>query len=189
MSRYETHTGMADSRDRTRGRTVNMKRLVPCVLIGILVLALSSCTALPKPEPGHRPVTPPIDLSGDWEYQDDETTQKISLDEQGNGQYAWQGGRFLTTSFSEERWDGHWSQKGNDREGGFTLRPSADGKEAEGTWWYTRIGDKEIPPHAQGGSFRMRHVHPSASGPSSITNQSPSPPLENRITPPLVPSP
>jgi len=140
-----------------------MKRLVPCVLIGILVLALNSCAALPKPELGRAPATPPIDLSGDWEYQDDETTQKISLDEHGNGQYAWQGGRFLTTSFSEERWDGHWSQKGNDREGGFTLRPSADGKEAEGTWWYTRIGDKDIPPHAQGGSFRLRRVSPSAS--------------------------
>jgi len=174
---------------RPADELVSMKRLAPCVLAGILAIALTSCTALPKPEPGHAPVTPPIDLSGDWEYQDDETTQKISLDEHGNGQYAWQGGRFLTTSFSEERWDGHWSQKGNDREGGFTLRPSADGKEAEGTWWYTRIGDKEIPPHAQGGSLRLRRLSPSVSGLSSATNQPLSPPLENRMTPPLVPSP
>ena len=128
------------------------------VCIGVLVVTLSGCASLSEP------AKQPMDLSGDWEYQDDAATRTISLDPNGNGRYAWQGGHLTTTFFSPDRWEGHWYQEGNNREGEFALRPSSDGNEAEGSWWYTRIGEKEIPSGEQGGHFRLRRLSAQPSG-------------------------
>jgi hypothetical protein len=118
------------------------------------------CADLSKPVPSAKPgvVSQGSDLSGEWEFEEEDFVQRFTLDEQGNGRYAWQDGRIATTSVVDGRWLGQWSQEGNDREGGFDVRLSEDGTQADGTWWYTRIGRNVIAPHTQGGSFRLKRV-------------------------------
>jgi len=124
-------------------------------LLGVLfsTVLMSACAPVRAPEPVDR-----TDLSGQWEWRDDATVQRIVLDKNGNGDYPWQNGHIVTTGLSDGRWEGIWSQEGNDREGGFEVLLGGDGIEAEGTWWYTRIGSRIIPAREQGGNFRMKRV-------------------------------
>ena len=93
-------------------------------------------------------------LEGEWEYEDGAVATPLTLDEQGNGNYAWKEGRFETTVLSDHTWQGMWFQKENDREGGFTVQFSPDFSEGEGRWWYSRIGDDQAPTQ-KGGTFHL----------------------------------
>jgi hypothetical protein len=92
-------------------------------------------------------------LAGEWEYEDGATVM-LRLDEQGNGTYPFKDGRFETTLLADHTWVGTWSQKENDREGGFSVTLSKDYSEGQGTWWYVRIGADRRPTH-KGGTFRL----------------------------------
>lgn len=103
------------------------------------------------------------DLSGDWEILEveDDKRYRATLDKAGNGPYTQHNGRFTTTQFSNRLWQGTWQQPGNDREGGFELLLSEDGKEAKGVWWYTRVGThKNIPPREHGGTYQWKRLTP-----------------------------
>jgi ketosteroid isomerase-like protein len=103
------------------------------------------------------------DLSGEWEILEveDDKRYTATLDKAGNGPYTQHGGRFVTTKFSDRLWQGTWQQPGNDREGGFELLLSEDGKEAKGVWWYSRVGThKNIPPREHGGTYQWRRITP-----------------------------
>jgi hypothetical protein len=119
---------------------------------------ISACASVRTPAPGTSPTLDGLDLGGEWEWRDDATVQRIVLDKNGNGAYPWQNGHIVTTSVSDGRWEGIWSQEGNDREGGFEVLLTGTGSDAEGTWWYTRIGTRTIPAREQGASFRMRRL-------------------------------
>lgn len=103
------------------------------------------------------------DLSGEWDILEveDDKRYKATLDKDGNGSYTQHGGRFTTTKYSDRLWQGTWNQPGNDREGGFELLLSEDGKEAKGVWWYTRVGThKNIPPREHGGTYQWKRITP-----------------------------
>jgi len=103
------------------------------------------------------------DLSGEWEILEveDDKRYTATLDKAGNGPYTQHGGRFVTTKFSDRLWQGTWQQPGNDREGGFEILLSEDGKEAKGVWWYSRVGThKNIPPREHGGSYQWKRITP-----------------------------
>lgn len=107
------------------------------------------------------------DVSGEWDILEveDEKRYKATLDKSGNGPYTQQGGRFVTTKIENHLWQGTWHQPGNDREGGFEVLLSEDGKEAKGIWWYTRVDTrKNIPPKEHGGTY---HWKKAASSPAS----------------------
>jgi hypothetical protein len=111
---------------------------------------------------------PTPDLSGEWEILEveDDKRYRATLDKAGNGPYTQHGGRFVTTQFANRLWQGTWQQPGNDREGGFELLLSEDGKEAKGVWWYTRVGDhKNIPPREHGGSYQWKRISPVPAAP------------------------
>jgi hypothetical protein len=99
-----------------------------------------------------------MDLSGQWEIEEEERTYVATLDATGNGAYTWQNGQITTTSFVDGRWQGSWTQTGNDREGGFDIVLSADGSRAEGKWWYVRVGQQKIPPGEWGGPFTWKRL-------------------------------
>lgn len=106
-------------------------------------------------------VTP--DLSGEWDILEveDDKRYRATLDKAGNGPYTQHGGRFVTTQFANRLWQGTWQQPGNDREGGFEILLSEDGKEAKGVWWYTRVGNhKNIPPREHGGTYQWKRITP-----------------------------
>ena len=108
------------------------------------------------------------DLSGDWEILEveDDKRYRATLDKTGNGPYTQHGGRFTTTQFANRLWQGTWQQPGNDREGGFEVLLSEDGKEAKGVWWYTRVGNhKNIPPREHGGTYEWKRVTPVPAAP------------------------
>jgi ketosteroid isomerase-like protein len=103
------------------------------------------------------------DLSGEWEILEveDDKRYTATLDKAGNGPYTQHGGRFVTTKFSDRLWQGTWQQPGNDREGGFEILLSEDGKEAKGVWWYSRVGThKNIPPREHGGTYQWKRITP-----------------------------
>lgn len=105
----------------------------------------------------------PPDLSGEWEVLEveDDKRYKATLDKAGNGPYTQQGGRFTTSKCADGLWQGTWHQPGNDREGGFELLLSEDGRQAKGVWWYTRVGThKNIPPREHGGSYQWKRLTP-----------------------------
>lgn len=106
-----------------------------------------------------------LDLSGEWailEVEDDKR-YKATLDKDGNGSYTQQGGRFTTTKVENRLWQGTWQQPGNDREGGFEVLLSEDGTQADGVWWYTRVGkQKNIPPREHGGTYQWKRLTPPA---------------------------
>ena len=102
--------------------------------------------------------TQKVDLSGNWEIQEEERSYVATLDADGTGTYTWQNGQITTTSFADGRWQGAWQQPGNDREGGFEVLFSADGSRAEGKWWYTRVGQQIIPPGEWGGDFTWKRL-------------------------------
>jgi hypothetical protein len=99
-------------------------------------------------QPGGRHI-----LAGDWEYEDGAVV-RLTLDEQGNGRYDWNDGRFGTRKLIGHIWHGMWIQKANDREGGFTVELSSDFTEGEGRWWYSRIGADHAPTR-KGGTFHL----------------------------------
>ena len=92
-------------------------------------------------------------LAGEWEYEDGGVVV-LRLNDQGNGTYAFKDGRFETVQLNGRTWIGKWSQKENDREGGFLVHLSADSVEGEGTWWYERIG-ANTSPSEKGGTFHL----------------------------------
>jgi len=103
------------------------------------------------------------DLSGEWDILEveDNKAYKATLDKAGNGPYTQHGGRFVTTKYDDRRWQGTWQQPGNDREGGFEVLLSEDGTQANGIWWYTRVGtQKNIPPREHGGTYVWKRLTP-----------------------------
>jgi hypothetical protein len=108
------------------------------------------------------------DLSGEWDILEveDDKRYRATLDKAGNGPYTQHGGRFTTTQFADRLWQGTWQQPGNDREGGFEVLLSEDGREARGVWWYTRVGThKNIPPREHGGTYQWKRLTPVPSTP------------------------
>jgi len=104
-----------------------------------------------------------IDLSGQWEIQEEDKSYRATLDEKGNGTYTWQGGTLTTSKVSEGLWAGKWVQAGNDREGEFEVLLSEDMETAQGVWWYTRVGEHQtIPPREWGGSYLFKRVDTSS---------------------------
>jgi hypothetical protein len=111
-------------------------------------------------------ITP--DLSGEWEILEveDDKRYRATLDKDGSGPYTQHDGRFVTTQFANRLWQGTWQQPGNDREGGFEVLLSEDGKEAKGVWWYTRVGNhKNIPPREHGGTYQWKRITPVPAAP------------------------
>jgi ketosteroid isomerase-like protein len=101
------------------------------------------------------------DLSGDWEIEEEDKAYRATLDKAGNGTYTHKGGMLKTTSYANRLWQGTWQQPENDREGGFEVLLSEDGKEAAGIWWYSRVGDhKNIPPREHGGTYSWKRLTP-----------------------------
>jgi hypothetical protein len=104
-------------------------------------------------------------LAGQWDYEEGAVVT-LTLDDQGNGSYAWKGGRFETYSLSDHTWQGRWIQEDNDREGGFSVQLSPDFSSGEGQWWYTRIED-DLAPTQKGGTFQLTKKSSTASAASS----------------------
>lgn len=103
------------------------------------------------------------DLSGEWEILEveDDKRYRATLDKAGNGLYTQHDGRFVTTKCADRLWEGTWQQPGNDREGGFELLLSEDGTQANGVWWYSRVGtQKNIPPREHGGTYLWKRLTP-----------------------------
>jgi hypothetical protein len=111
-------------------------------------VSMDSLLPLMESQPDDRHV-----LVGDWEYVDGAAV-RLTLDEQGNGHYAWKDGRFETHTLIDHTWQGMWFQKENDREGGFTVEFSPDFSEGEGCWWISRIGADHAPTQ-KGGTFHL----------------------------------
>ena len=112
----------------------------------------------------HSAEVAPVKLGGVWEITEveDNKRYRATLDEHGNGPYTWQGGQLTTTQYDDRRWQGTWTQPGNDREGAFEVILSEDGTEARGIWWYTRVGTREnIPARQHGGSYLWKRAAPS----------------------------
>lgn len=104
------------------------------------------------------------DISGEWDILEveDDKRYKATLDKNGNGPYTQHQGRFVTTKIENRLWQGTWHQPGNDREGGFEVLLSEDGKDAKGIWWYTRVDTrKNIPPKEHGGTYHWKRITPS----------------------------
>ena len=101
------------------------------------------------------------DLSGEWEIEEEDKAYKATLNKSGSGPYTHKGGTFTTTNYANRLWQGTWQQPDNDREGGFELLLSEDGKEAKGIWWYNRVGNhKNIPPREHGGTYSWKRLPP-----------------------------
>lgn len=127
---------------------------------------LASPSAAPSQRPvSNSPILTTPDLSGTWEILEveDDKRYKATLDTYGNGSYTQHGGRFTTTKIADRLWQGTWQQPGNDREGGFEVLLSEDSAQANGVWWYTRVGkQKNIPPREHGGTYQWKRLTPPA---------------------------
>lgn len=128
----------------------------------LFVSTLQSCAYLipskeivPPPQAALEKFSP----AGIWLYEDKLVTGEANLDENGNGEYPWKKGYFVTETWEDGVWKGTWHQPGNDREGGFELELSADLSFAQGRWWYTRIGD-DTSPAKPGGKFSLTRISP-----------------------------
>lgn len=129
--------------------------MYPALLLAA-VLSVTGCAGQSVVQSSVSAERPSDDLSvlaGEWEYEDGAVVT-LQLDEQGNGTYPYKDGRFETILLDGQTWMGRWSQKENDREGGFTVRLSRDQTEGEGTWWYVRIGTDRAPAQ-KGGTFHL----------------------------------
>lgn len=105
------------------------------------------------------PETP--DFSGEWEIEEEDKSYRATLDKAGNGTYTHKGGILKTTGFANRLWQGTWQQAENDREGGFEVLLSENGKEAKGIWWYSRVGThNNIPPREHGGTYTWKRLTP-----------------------------
>jgi hypothetical protein len=102
-------------------------------------------------------VKDPKVLAGEWEYEEGGVVVSLVLDQQGNGEYDFKGGRFETGSLWDHTWIGKWSQRDNDREGGFEVALAPDYSEGTGRWWYTRI-EEDTTPAKPGGRFKVIRV-------------------------------
>jgi ketosteroid isomerase-like protein len=112
-----------------------------------------------RPRPAGRPAaTAPV--GGRWRVQETDRAYDATLDADGNGTYTWQGGRITTTRLDGATWEGTWHQPGNDREGGFQLVLSEDGSQAQGSWWYTRVDSRRVPPREWGGPYLWKRTGP-----------------------------
>lgn len=101
------------------------------------------------------------DVSGEWEIEEEDKSYRATLDKSGNGTYTHKGGRLTTTGYANRLWQGTWQQPENDREGGFEVLLSEDGKGAKGIWWYSRVGEhNNIPPREHGGSYTWKRLTP-----------------------------
>ena len=101
------------------------------------------------------------DVSGEWEIEEEDKSYRATLDSSGNGTYTHKGGTLTTTGYANRLWQGTWRQPENDREGGFEVLLSEDGKEAKGIWWYSRVGEhKNIPPREHGGTYTWKRLTP-----------------------------
>ncbi len=114
----------------------------------------------PPKQPGSNTEAPHrLNLSGVWQILEEDKSYTATLDRDGNGTYTHDGGEIRTTRVDGRIWQGTWSQTGettgSSREGGFRLVLSQDGSKADGEWWYTRIGDRVIPPHQYGGTYHF----------------------------------
>lgn len=101
-------------------------------------------------------------LAGRWMIEEEDRFYCADLDDSGGGNYNWQNGRIATTSFHGRKWIGNWDQSGNDRDGGFEVVLSPNGKEAKGIWWYERVGTNKIPPRHTGGPYHWTRMEPGA---------------------------
>ena len=137
-------------------------RRIGLLALSCVVLSVSACTHPAIQRVGSTELVPSPDrslpsdrrnLAGEWEYEDG-AVFVLTLDEQGNGPYAWKDGRIETQMLTDQTWKGMWFQKENDREGGFSVEFSPDFSEGDGTWWYTRIGDDQTPSQ-KGGTFHL----------------------------------
>jgi hypothetical protein len=99
-------------------------------------------------QPGDRHV-----LAGEWEYVNG-AVDRLTLDEEDNGNYNWKDGPFETQALIGHTWHGKWFQKENDRDGGFTVEFSPDFSEGEGRWWYSRI-ETDHATMQKGGTFHL----------------------------------
>jgi len=116
---------------------------------------------IPVQRPGKEEVSL-SQLAGRWMIEEEDRFYCADLDETGNGNYNWQNGRITTQSFHNRKWIGSWSQAGNDREGGFEIALSPNGREAKGIWWYERVGPNKIPPRHTGGPYHWTRMKPGA---------------------------
>ena len=142
------------------------RRSVGAAMVAILFAACShghmTSTA---PKPPTPKVSDPSDvgdprlLAGTWEYEEGGIVVTLKLDEQGNGDYNYKGGRFETGALWDHTWTGKWAQRENDREGGFEVTLSPDYSEGDGRWWYTRI-ESDTTPSKSGGRFKVNRVAP-----------------------------
>lgn len=122
-----------------------------------MALATPTSTAAISETSAQYPDT--IDLSGEWEIQEEDKSYQATLDQKGNGPYSWQNGSLTTLKVSDGLWAGKWAQPGNDREGEFEVLLSEDMKTAQGVWWYTRVGEHHnIPPREWGGSYIFKRL-------------------------------
>lgn len=132
-------------------------------LVTVLVAACShGQVASPPKQPVSRTADPadvrdPQVLAGEWEYEEGGVVLSLVLDEEGNGEYPFKGGRFETGVLWDHTWTGKWAQRENDREGGFEVTLSSDYSEGEGRWWYTRI-EHDTMPRKPGGHFKLIRV-------------------------------
>ena len=138
-------------------------RITGPMMIGVVTILLWGAPS--AAENATTPVTQQVDLSGQWEIQEEERSYIATLDRDGNGAYTWQSGRLTTTVFADGHWEGQWVQPGNDREGGFEVTLSPDHTRAEGRWWYTRVGQSAVPSRDWGGPFTWTRLTP-LSGPN-----------------------
>jgi ketosteroid isomerase-like protein len=101
-------------------------------------------------------------LGGRWTVQETDRSYEATLDADGNGTYTWQGGQIRTTRLDGRTWQGTWHQPGNDREGGFEVLLSDDRTAGQGSWWYTRVDSRKVPPREWGGPYVWKRLGPVA---------------------------
>ncbi len=131
-----------------------MRLTVGLVLGATVLIGCATNRAVPMHESvastGDRSV-----LAGLWDYEEGTVIVVLTLDEAGNGEYLYKGGRFETVSLRERLWRGRWLQGENDREGEFQVTLTEDFTRGEGRWWYTRIGSDRSPHVPGGGTFHI----------------------------------
>jgi hypothetical protein len=138
-------------------------RSLGMALVTVMVTACSHGQVAAPPTPQVSRIADPSDvkdpqvLAGEWEYEEGGVSVSLILDHQGNGEYAFKGGRFETGGLWDHTWTGKWLQRENDREGGFEVTLSPDYSEGEGRWWYTRI-EHNTTPDKPGGRFKVIRV-------------------------------
>jgi hypothetical protein len=131
--------------------------------VSVLVAACSHGPVSTPPKQPISQIADPADvkdpqvLAGEWEYEEGGIVVSLVLDQRGNGEYAFKGGRFETGTLWDHTWTGKWLQRENDREGEFEVTFAPDYSEGEGRWWYTRI-EQDTTPDKPGGRFKVIRV-------------------------------